>query len=559
MRNTLKTLEWISRHRREVHLAMPLLLLLMVGSVTALVYLSGGIKFVYSHSMYFPILLAGLVFGAKGGVLVALLGGLVLGPFMPIDVASGERQETINWLFRTGFFVMVGFINGVASDIVRAYLRHIKWVNQHDIASGLPNRNALFERISRISRPSKKIRKNTLLVLSLVNAMELKSAFGYSVIEDIIIQLAQRLNNVLGLSGAVYRVDTVQLGLLIRYKSGEKIEEGLSPLVDSCRQPFIYQGVPIHADFRLGYVSFEKACEEPEIYLQMAESAVVMAYESVQDCVHYSSGGDASARENMTVLGELLYALEDGQLSLHYQPKVDIATGHVGGAEALMRWCHPQKGNIPPGIFIPRAEQSTLIEMLTRFALEQAMKQAKAWQDRGIRFPLAVNISSRNLLQPGFTDQVLMLLDRYSLKGDQLELEVTESALMMDVDRTIGELNRLAKAGITLSIDDFGTGYSSLQYLHKLPVSLLKVDQSFVSRMQTDAQAAHIIEAAVGLAHKMDMKVIAEGVESSPVYRMLGDIGCDMAQGYMISRPVAAADFEIWFNDCSGHFQRPAA
>lgn len=559
MHNTARMLDWVSRHRKQVDLALPPLLVLLVACVTALVYFTGGIKFVYSHSMYMPILLAGLIFGVKGGLLIGLVGGLALGPFMPIDVATGERQEAINWLYRTGFFVLVGFINGAASDIVRTYLRHMKWVSQHDLSSGLANQNALFEHISRASLSVKGKHSSTLLVLSLVNEMEMKSAFGFSVIESIVDQLAKRLSDILGETGNVYRIDTVQLGLLIAHDRKESVNDILCPLVDCCRHPFIHQGVPVHADFRLGYVSFDKVRESPEVYLQMAESAVVMAYEKVQDCVHYSSGADASARQNMAVLGELIHALESDQLSLHYQPKVDIATGVIGGAEALMRWNHPSKGNIPPGLFIPRAEQSTLIQMITRFALEQAMQQAVVWQGLGIRFPVAVNISTRNLLQPGFTDQVLGLLEHYGLCGAQLELEVTESALMMDVDRTIDELHRLAAAGITLSIDDFGTGYSSLQYLHKLPVSLLKVDQSFVRRMQNDGQAAHIIEAAVGLAHKMDMKVIAEGVESARIYRMLGDIGCDMAQGYMISRPVPASDFEAWFKGCNGCFHSAAA
>src|SRR5690606_5976927 len=263
---------------------------------------------------------------------IGLIGGLALGPFMPIDVATGEQQETINWLYRTGFFVLIGLINGLASDIVRAYLRHMKWVSQHDLSSGLPNQGALFEHISRASLSGKRKRSSTLLVLSLVNEMEMKSAFGFSVIESIIDQLAKRLADILDGKGNVYRIDTVQLGLLVGHDPRESVNDILCRLVDCCRHPFVHQGVPVHAYFRLGYVSFDKVRESPEVYLQMAESAVVMAYEKVQDCVHYSSGLDASARQNMTVLGELIHALEHDQLSLHYQPKVDISTGRIGGA-----------------------------------------------------------------------------------------------------------------------------------------------------------------------------------------------------------------------------------
>jgi EAL domain-containing protein (putative c-di-GMP-specific phosphodiesterase class I) len=221
--------------------------------------------------------------------------------------------------------------------------------------------------------------------------------------------------------------------------------------------------------------------------------------------------------------------------------------------EALMRWNHPERGNIPPGIFIPRAEQSTLINLITEFALEQAMKQIVKWRQHDIHLPIAVNISPRNLLQPGFSDLILQLLQRYDVSGHMLELEVTEGALMTDIARTISELSRLANAKITISIDDFGTGYSSLQYLHQLPISLIKIDQSFVRRLPDDKGAVHIVEAAVTLAHKMGMKTIAEGVEEQSAYKLLADLGCDIAQGFMISRPLPAAEFEKWLAQYKGN------
>ena len=219
-----------------------------------------------------------------------------------------------------------------------------------------------------------------------------------------------------------------------------------------------------------------------------------------------------------------------------------------------MRWNHPVWGNIPPEEFILRTEHSTLIQLITEFALDQAMGQIVQWRQYDINVPVAVNISSRNLLQPGFTGSILRLLDRYGLSGELLELEVTEGALMVDMERSIDELVKLTGLQIIISIDDFGTGYSSLQYLHKLPISLVKIDQSFIRRLPTDKGAISILEAAVMLSHKMGIKAIAEGVENKEVYDFLRNIGCDLAQGFLISRPLSAANFAKWYIECSGRY-----
>lgn len=552
--NTRQLFEWLALHIRTIRIIMVPALLMLVAGVTALVYATGGIKFVYSHSMYLPILLASFAFGIRGGLVTGLLGGIALGPFMPINITTGEMQHALNWLYRTGFFMLVGAVSGAASDSVRSYLRHLKWIARHDAITQLPNRNALLDTLSNLSK-----RKNTsdsfvLAVILLQNAMELKSAFGFDIIEEIIRQSAARYENILQHRARAYRIDTEQIAILIEHQGTQNIDALLAELMESARQPFQFNNIPIHADSCLGYVTFGKVAQPPVFYLQRAESALIAAHESDQESVAYSPEIATIAKENLSILGSLMGAIKEGQLSLHYQPKIDIRTGKIHSVEALMRWNHPERGNIPPVVFIPRAEQSTLINLITEFALEQAMEQIVKWRQNGIHLPIAVNISPRNLLQPGFSDLVLQLLQRYDVCGQSLELEVTEGALMTDMAHTIVELSRLADAKITISIDDFGTGYSSLQYLHQLPISLIKIDQSFVRRLPIDKGAAHIVEAAVTLAHKMGMKTIAEGVENREAYDLLARLGCDIAQGFMISRPLPAADFEKWYLQREGYF-----
>lgn len=547
--------EWTDRHQRPIHLYATPILFFFVLAVYALVYMTGGIKFVYSHSMYIAILLSGFILGMRGGVFFGLFAGAVLGPLMPIDVVTGEMQKTFNWLYRMGIFTLIGFLTGAASDGARSYQQKLKWLYQHNISTRLRNRSALLDHLTEIRERPSSSKTYFLVVISFENAMELKSAFGFAIVEEAIQQLAKRYDNSL-IGGDIYHTDTAQLTLLLDMSEWD-IEKLLLALTDASREPIQYNQVLIHIDTRMGYVTFSEAVETAETYLHMAEAALTVAHETARDSVAYSSDIMTATEDNLSLLGELKDAIKNGQLSFYYQPKIDIPTGIVYGAEALIRWNHPKRGNIPPSEFIPRAEQSTLIDLITEFALEQSIAQMAEWQKMGMNISVSVNISTHNLLQPGFTDFILNLLNQYDLSGDLLELEITEGALMMDVERTIDELRRLSNLKIIISIDDFGTGYSSLQYLHQLPISLIKIDQSFVRRLPSDQGAAYILEAAVMLSHNMGIKAIAEGVENKEVYKFLENIGCDMAQGYMISRPMPAKDFEKWYTACNGNFVVP--
>jgi len=535
--------EWIEKRQHAIKIWMVPILAMLVASVYLLVYVTGGIKFVYSHSMYLPILIAGFVFGIKGGIITALVGGLALGPFMPIEVATGEQQLAINWLYRSGFFLLFGILSGLAADSATSYIKHLRWLSLHDCSTKLPNRKALLDRLE----------PNALLiVISLENVMELKSTLGFSVIDEAVRQLASRFSK-MDMGKELFRIETRQLAILLFPGDMEDKDAALRTLISASREPILYNGISIHVDSRMGITEIgENVCEPPERYLQEAEAALTIAEEKLQDSVPYSPEIMAATTENLVTLGELKKAIEHCELSLHYQPKVRIADGMVCGAEALMRWTHPTRGNIPPGMFIPRAEQSTLIQMITEFALKQTMEQIVVWERCGIQIPIAVNISTRNLLQPDFSDFIAKLIDQYGIRAELLELEVTEGSLMVDMEQTVAEMMKLAGLKIIMSVDDFGTGYSSLQYLHKLPISFIKIDQSFVMRSPADKGAAVILEVAVDLAHKMGIKAIAEGVEDEKVYAFLHSIGCDMAQGYAITHPLAPDAFRSWYERCNG-------
>ncbi|MBD3653273.1 bifunctional diguanylate cyclase/phosphodiesterase [Kangiella sp.] len=541
----IQVFDWIGRHKKTIQAYIIPGLVVLAGLVYALVYATGGIKYVYSHSMYIPILLAGFIFGLKGGILMGLFAGFVLGPFMPINVETGEMQQTANWLYRTGFFALIGAFSGAVSDGVAYYMRHLKWLSRHNDATELPNRSALFDELKGLRDKRKSDSSIYLVLVSIENTLELKSAFGFDVIDQTTKQLAERLQECNG-GQVAYHTDTAQLALVLM-GSEEHNQKVLEQLSEAVQEPVLFNEIPIHIEARMGYDALNKIKKDPHVYLQRAEAALALAQERDQDVTAFSPEIVSKTEENLVILGELKNALNNGQISLHYQPKIDLSNGNICSVEALMRWEHPERGMIPPGLFIPRAEQSTLIQLVTEFALEQALSQIKHWKKQGIEIPIAVNISTRNLLHPHFTDLVLSLLEKYQLSGECLELEVTEGSLMVDMEKTIDELVRLAGAKMTISIDDFGTGYSSLQYLHRLPASLIKIDQSFVRRLPNDKGAAHIIDAAVTLAKKMGIETIAEGVESREVYDYLRHIGCNMVQGYYISKPLPVREFTDWY------------
>ncbi|XID74422.1 putative bifunctional diguanylate cyclase/phosphodiesterase [Alkanindiges sp. WGS2144] len=546
--------EWIDQHQRQMRMVtLPLLIILLVGG-NFLVSWSGGLKFGYVHALYIPVLLSGFVFGCRGGLLTGIIAGLIVGPWMPIDITTGELQNTVNWLFRLSAFTLIGFLGGLASDSTKAYQRQLRWLVRHDSSTRLPNRCALINSLAKTEVSAEPDRVELLVMICCDNETELKSAFGSVVVEQTVIQLAERFKKLCN-DAKVYQTGPAQLSLLFGVEAN-RLETLLVELLESAREPVMYNKVNIHVDTRIGY-SVLNPEDLPENSLRMAEAALTAAKQTSRDIVAYDPAITSATEENIQLLGQLKYALSTGQLMLHYQPKVEIATGRIYGVEALLRWNHPNYGSVPPGKFIPRAEQSTLIEVITEFVLEEAIKQLAVWQKAGINVCISVNISTRNLLQADFTDYVMHLLNQYDLCGELLELEITEGSLIMDVQRAIDELNRLTQLKVLISIDDFGTGYSSLQYLHQLPISILKIDQSFVRRLPEDQGAAYILEAAIALAHNLGIKAIAEGVENQDIYEFLDRAGCDMAQGYLISRPIKASDFESWYNDAQGTFQLP--
>jgi EAL domain-containing protein (putative c-di-GMP-specific phosphodiesterase class I) len=302
------------------------------------------------------------------------------------------------------------------------------------------------------------------------------------------------------------------------------------------------EGEAIEVGGSIGVAIFPDHGQDADTLLRRADVAMYVAKRAGSGYASYALEQDTHSPNRLSLIAELRPAIDHGQLLLHYQPKIEIATRRITSVEAVVRWEHPRHGMMMPDLFIPLAEQSGLIRRLGLWVLKTALKQVKAWQDAGLNLQVAVNLSMRNLHDPQLPDTIQEILLRYGVPPELLKVEITETTLMGDPEHAVKLLTRLNELGVKVAIDDFGIGYSSLAYLRRLPAEEIKIDKSFVLDMTTEENDAVIVRSTIDLGHNLGMKVVAEGVESQESWDLLAKWGCDLAQGYYMSLPLAPED-----------------
>jgi predicted signal transduction protein with EAL and GGDEF domain len=317
-------------------------------------------------------------------------------------------------------------------------------------------------------------------------------------------------------------------------------------LVKALEQPFTLDGHTVSIGASIGVAAYPEHGADAKVLLRHADVAMYAAKRAGVGHTVYSFEQDTNDPDRLTFIGELRAAIANGDLVLHYQPKISLRTSQCDRVEALVRWQHPERGLVPPDSFIPLAEQTGLIKQLTRWVLNQAIGQCRTWQDNGLEITVGVNLSMRNLHDPELVDLVAQLLKTHGVSPAMLKLEVTESAVMTDPKRALDTLVRLRAIGVEVAIDDFGTGHSSLSYLKQMPVEEIKLDRSFVRDMGTNKNDFTIVRSTIKLAHDLGLRVIAEGVEDQATWDLLVGLGCDLAQGYHMSRPLTEPNLRVW-------------
>jgi diguanylate cyclase (GGDEF)-like protein len=370
---------------------------------------------------------------------------------------------------------------------------------------------------------------------------EIRSTFGDAYADRIVQELVRRVGGVLGEADRVARLRGDEFAAILPGADARLAEQVASTVLKSLEAPFMVQRLPVEVEMSIGITVGPDHGGTAELLLRRADTALEAARRSGKSCVVYSPENDPYDPDALVLLSELRRALEGDELALHYQPKVDLQSHKVIGAEALLRWRHPRRGMVPPDRFIPLAEQGGLIKPLTRWVLGEAVAQCQAWLSQKRELSVCVNLSARNLQDPQLVEHVTGLLSTHSLSPKLLRLELTESAIMADPLQATSTLRSLDERGVTVAIDDYGIGQTSLAYLRKLPVSELKIDKSFVMGMTSlEQDDTVIVRSTSDLGHNLGLSVVAEGVENERTLQLLGAIGCDGAQGYHIARPMPA-------------------
>jgi diguanylate cyclase (GGDEF)-like protein/PAS domain S-box-containing protein len=421
----------------------------------------------------------------------------------------------------------------------------------HDPLTGLPNRTLFGERIGQAIRQAQ--RNKTRLAVALIDLdrfKEVNDSLGHSAGDHLLIHVGERMSEALRASDTVARLGGDEFGLLLpELNAAHDILPVLERLQQGLEEPIHVQSLPIGIEASIGIAIYPDHGEDAQTLIQRADVAM---YDAKRDgCTYTFYDDDAHDYDvtSLTLVAELRRAIAERELVLYYQPKAALASGIVTSVEALLRWVHPERGVVFPDSFIPIAQETSLIGPLTLYVIEEALRQARAWREEGLELSIAVNLSTRNLLDRGFPRQVADLLRQWQVEPEQLELEVTESSMLANPTRAKAVLGELSELGIRLSIDDFGTGYSSLAYLRQLPIDEIKIDRSFVIGMGVEAGDAVIVRSTVDLGRNLGLEVVAEGVETIETWERLRELGCNTAQGYLLGRPMLAEQMADWLRE----------
>ena len=422
----------------------------------------------------------------------------------------------------------------------------LRFIAHHDSLTDLPNRLLFTDRLQQAMLDGERHKRLIgVVMLGLDRFKTVNDSLGHDVGDALLLATAQRLNEAVRPSDTVARFGSDEFAILL--SDMDKSEDAplvVQRILNVFRHPFNIHGYELYASACLGATLHpaDNPNADAEALLRNADTALYRAKEEGQGtCQFYNAAMTQRANDDMALERALRHAIELDELQVHYQPIVNLRTGHVQGMEALLRWNHPELGAISPARFIPIAEESGLIIPIGEWVLRQACSQMRIWHDAGRKdLHVAVNISPRQFRKPNLADRIFEILDEAGLDGFHLELEITESMLIANVESTLVMMRRLDARGVRFAIDDFGTGYSSLSYLKRFPIDVLKIDQSFVRDITTDADDAAIVRAIVTLAHSLGMSVVAEGVETYAQVEFLCKNDCDTIQGYYIARPNSA-------------------
>ncbi len=456
-------------------------------------------------------------------------------------IANGDYQQPIKLKDKSELGQLANEFNAMQQAVLTRE-QEITHRANHDSLTELPNRNILVKKLNQLIKEKVSFQ---IFHLNLSRLKDVNETLGHDVGDWLIQRTADRLQK-LSQFELLCHLGGDEFVLLFIKQDKHSIDSLAESINKTLEEHCDYGGINLQLQARMGISSFPEHSNIEKTLLQMADTALQNARKSNSILQCYDKSLDVNSVERLNLINDLKHAITDDQLELHYQPKLDLKTNVVTHAEALVRWHHPTLGMIPPDNFIYIAEQTGQINKLTRWVVSTAFKQSAIWRDNGIDINVAVNISAENLKEHDFHEFICSTISANNIPANKVTLEVTESAVVDNPESAISLLQKFKDAGIKISIDDYGTGYSSLAQLKQLPVHELKIDKSFVQHLHEDEDDRIIVRSTIELAHNMGLSVVAEGIEDDFSLRWLTEHGCELGQGYFISRPKTTSDFTTW-------------
>ena len=474
-------------------------------------------------------------------------------PAMP-QVGEGNIHTSQRWL-STSYIGQIQqqsltHIYGVSNDVSDRieHTQQLAYQASHDELTKLPNRRFFKEEFDQVISLANTQEYLALFILDLDGFKEINDTLGHVTGDELLTLVGPRLSGAMeGHDVLLARLGGDEFGLMVRDANNESdaIDVAIK-LIQAIKTPFRVSGLDLRIGGSIGISVYPEHGDDFSSLMRCADVAMYQAKNLSKDFEIYQSQDDYYSVRRLSLMMEMRNAVDDGQLVLYYQPITHIDDKSIKGFEALVRWNHPEHGLIPPGEFIPLIELTDVIEPLTWWVIETAIKQLRQWQHEGKGYTVSVNVSTRNISEDSFVYRLSRLLRQYNVDGRLLEIEITESTLMADPNKGRSVLNAMAAMGIRFAVDDFGTGYSSLAYLKSLPIHSLKIDRAFIAQMLHDEQDQIIVKSTIQLAHNLGLKVTAEGIEDYTLIEELNALGCDYGQGYFICRPVPYEQLEDW-------------
>jgi diguanylate cyclase len=469
----------------------------------------------------------------------------VLELYLPYGTIAKHVQTQMRrtyWRLAAGLGALYAVLAFIAWSTTRRLRRHATQHQHealHDALTGLPNRKWFRERAEEAVERGQRGASGAIVLVDLDRFKDVNDTLGHHAGDELLRVVAQRLPASLRTDDTVARLGGDEFGLILPgMPDAAHALELLARVREELAAPIVLDEVPLSIEASFGVALYPADGTTVEVLLQHADAAMYQGKRGTSGIVVYESATATHPTQVLIVQSELRRALEHDELVLHYQPQVELATGHVCGVEALVRWDHPQRGLLPPAEFLPAVEQSSLIDLLTAWVLRRALTDHASWAALGLPWPLAVNVSARNLEARAFPESVAELLTEFGVPANRLTLEITETALAADTVAAAEAVAALAGQGIAIAIDDFGMGYTSLSQLRTLPIAELKIHQSFVMDLEQDERDRAIVRSVIGLAGGLGCRVTAEGVETPAAAIWLAAAGCDHAQGYLFAKPL---------------------